>query len=182
MASSLVRPRLRRPSADREKLGFFQKSALLIEEFDRSLHVNVTGTFLLAREVALAMENGGSIVLFSSMYGQISPDPRIYDSPLNPNPIEYGIGKAGTEQMTRYLAVHWAKRNIRVNAIAPGAFPHAVQQSTYPEWMKNLSEKNPLGRIGRPEEIAGAVVFLSSGEASYITGHILNVDGGWTIR
>ncbi len=154
---------------------------LSAEEFDRSLHINVTGTFLLAREAAGAMEHGGSMVLFSSMYGQISPDPEIYDPPLNPNPIEYGTGKAGIEQMTRYLAVHWAQRNIRVNAIAPGPFPHPFQQSTYPEWMKKLSAKNPLGRIGRQEEMAGAVVFLASGEASYITGHILNVDGGWTI-
>jgi NAD(P)-dependent dehydrogenase (short-subunit alcohol dehydrogenase family) len=151
------------------------------EEFDRSLHLNVTGTFLLAREAAEAMENGGSIVLFSSMYGQISPDPGVYDPPLNPNPIEYGAGKACIEQMTRYLAVHWAKRNIRVNAIAPGPFPHAIQQLTYPEWMKKLAAKNPLGRIGKQEEMTGAVVFLASGEASYITGHILNVDGGWTI-
>lgn len=154
---------------------------LSAEEFDRSLHVNITGTFLLAREAAQAMENGGAIVLFSSMYGQISPDPAIYDPPLIPNPIEYGTGKAGIDQMTRYLAVHWAKRNIRVNAIAPGPFPHAFQQSAYPEWMKKLSAKNPMGRIGRQEEMAGAVVFLASNEASYITGHILNVDGGWTI-
>jgi NAD(P)-dependent dehydrogenase (short-subunit alcohol dehydrogenase family) len=154
---------------------------LTADEFDRSLHLNVTGTFLLAREAVRAMEDGGSIVLFSSMYGQISPDPGVYDPPLNPNPIEYGTGKAAIEQLTRYLAVHWAKRNIRVNAIAPGPFPHAIQQSTYPEWMKKLAAKNPLGRIGRQEEMAGAVVFLASGEASYITGHILNVDGGWTV-
>jgi NAD(P)-dependent dehydrogenase (short-subunit alcohol dehydrogenase family) len=154
---------------------------LSVEEIDSTLHLNVTGTLLLAREAAGVMEDGGSIILFSSMYGHISPEPGIYPQPLNPNPIEYGVAKAGIEQMTRYLAVHWAKRKIRVNAVAPGPFPHLYQQNEYPVFMENLARKNPLGRIGRQDEITGAVVFLVSDEASYITGQVLNVDGGWTI-
>jgi NAD(P)-dependent dehydrogenase (short-subunit alcohol dehydrogenase family) len=149
-------------------------------EFDASLHVNVTGSFLLAREANRVMRPGASIVLFSSMYGQISPDPRIYHDPIKPNPIEYGVAKAALEQMVRYLAVAWAPRDIRVNAIAPGPFPHAHQQSEFPDWMKLLAAKVPLGRIGRQEEVAGAILFLASDEASYVTGHVLNVNGGWT--
>jgi len=126
------------------------------------------------------MQPGASIVLFSSMYGQISPDPRIYHDPIKPNPIEYGVAKAALEQMTRYLAVAWAPRDIRVNAIAPGPFPHAHQQSQFPDWMKLLAGKVPMGRVGRQEEVAGAIVFLASDEASYVTGHVLNVNGGWT--
>ena len=149
-------------------------------EFDSSLHINVTGSFLLAREASAVMRPGSSVVLYSSMYGQISPDPRIYHDPIKPNPIEYGVAKAAIEQMVRYLAVAWAPRNIRVNAVAPGPFPHACQQSESPDWMKLLAAKVPLGRVGLQDEVAGAVVFLASDEASYVTGHTLNVDGGWT--
>lgn len=155
---------------------------LKAEEFDATLHVNLTGALLLAREAVRVMEDGGSIVLFSSMYGHISPDPRIYEPPLNPkNPIDYGAAKAGIEQMTRYLAVHWASRRIRVNAVAPGPFPPPHRWELSPSFMEKLAQKNPLGRIGIQDEMTGPVVFLVSDEASFVTGQVLSVDGGWTI-
>ena len=86
----------------------------------------LTGTFVLARAAARAMPAGGSIVLFASMYGLVAPDPRVYHPPMNPNPIEYGAGKAAIVQMTRYLAAAWGPRGIRVNAVAPGPFPNAT--------------------------------------------------------
>jgi NAD(P)-dependent dehydrogenase (short-subunit alcohol dehydrogenase family) len=89
-------------------------------EFDRAMHVNLTGSFLLAREAGRVMPAGGSMIFFSSMYGQVSPDPKTYPGDMKPNPIEYGVAKAGLIQMVRYLAVHWGPRNIRVNAIGPG--------------------------------------------------------------
>ena len=152
-------------------------------EFDTALHASLTGSFLLAREASQVMTEGGSIVIFSSMYGHISPDPRIYDPPkkLNPNPIEYNASKAAIEQMTRYLAVHWAKRNIRVNAVAPGPFPHEDIQQRWPEFIVKLAAKVPLGRIGKQDEVTGAVIYLASDEASYVTGQVLNVDGGWCV-
>jgi NAD(P)-dependent dehydrogenase (short-subunit alcohol dehydrogenase family) len=150
------------------------------EEFDRANHVNLTGTFMLAREAAQAMRDGGSIVLFTSMYGQIAPDPRIYLPPMAPNPIEYGAGKAGIIQMTKYLAVAWGSRGIRVNVISPGPFPHPGMQQQDPEFIKRLAAKVPLGRIGRQDEVAGAVVYLAAEASSYVTGTTLNVDGGWT--
>ena len=156
------------------------------EEFDSALHTNLTGTFVLARESARLMRDGGSIIMFASLYGRLSPDPRMYRSPMKPNPIEYGVSKSGIEQMVRYLAVYWGPRNIRVNAVLPGAFPNASkpQYANNPEFsafVKRLEEKVPLGRVGRRDEVAGAIVFLASDEASYVTGHILVVDGGWTV-
>ena len=150
-------------------------------DLDRALHTNITGSFLLAREASVQIKDGGNIIFFSSMYGEIAPDPRNYPAHVKPNPIEYGISKAAIEQMIRYLAVYWAPRNIRVNGIAPGAFPHPQQQLEDPTWMEMLASRAPLGRIGRQDEIAGAVLYLASNEASFVTGHILNVDGGWTI-
>jgi NAD(P)-dependent dehydrogenase (short-subunit alcohol dehydrogenase family) len=153
---------------------------LTAAEFDRANRVNLTGSFLLAREAARAMKEGGSVVFFASMYGIVSPEPRVYEAPMNPNPIEYGVGKAGIIQMTRYLAVAWGERGIRVNAIAPGPFPHDGVQQQHPEFVARLARKVPLGRIGRQHEIAGTVVFLAAEASSYLNGTTLCVDGGWT--
>lgn len=157
-------------------------SELTAEQFDEANKVGTTGTFLLARAVgqSMAEKGNGSIVLFSSMYGTVSPDPGMYPAPINPNPIEYGVGKAGIQQMSRYLAVHWGAKNVRCNSISPGPFPFASQQGQSSEWMSRITARCPMGRIGRPEEIAGAVLFLLSDASTYITGHNLAVDGGWT--
>ncbi|MCX6993015.1 MAG: SDR family oxidoreductase, partial [Kiritimatiellaeota bacterium] len=156
------------------------------DEFDATLHVNLTGAFILARESAAHMQSGGNIIMFSSMYGRVSPDPRIYIPPMTPNPVEYGVAKGGLDQMIRYLAVHWGPRNIRVNGVCPGPFPNAnipdyAKDPKYAEFVERLAKKVPLGRVGRQGEMAGAVVFLASDEAAFVTGHILVVDGGWTI-
>lgn len=151
------------------------------EQLDSTLHVNITGAFLLARECAMAMHNGGSIVLFGSMYGVISPNPGDYPDPMKVNPIEYGIAKASVIQMTKYLAVQWAPKGIRVNAVAPGAFPKPSVQEQSPEFIKRLSAKAPMGRIGTPAEIASVVTFLASDDASFMTGQCVSVDGGVTI-
>ena len=114
------------------------------------------------------------------MYGRVSPHPGIYEKPMVPNPVEYGVSKAGLDQMIRYLAVAWASDGIRVNGIAPGPFPNPEVQKAHPDFMKRLAEKVPLGRIGSQHEVARAVIYLASPAASYVTGHILAVDGGWT--
>lgn len=153
------------------------------EDFDRANQLGVTAPFLLAREVGKHMEKAGkgSIVLFSSMYGMVSPDPYIYESPMDVNPLEYGVGKAGIIQMTKYLAVQWAESGIRVNCISPGPFPNEEVKKEHPDFIKRLSKKVPMGRTGAQHEIAGPVLFLLSDASSYITGHNLIVDGGWTV-
>jgi NAD(P)-dependent dehydrogenase (short-subunit alcohol dehydrogenase family) len=152
------------------------------KDFDDVNHGGLTSIFLLGREVGgeMAKLKRGSIVLFSSMYGSVSPDPKIYDPPMNKNPIEYGVTKAGIIQMTRYLAVHWGRENVRCNCISPGPFPNPNVQSQNPQFIQRLAQKSPMGRIAHSREIAGAVAFLVSDAASYITGHNLAVDGGWT--
>ena len=165
----------------------FASTAKKLEELDETdfndvNHGGITSTFSLVREIGTKMSQKelGSIVLFSSIYGMVSPQPEIYLDPMNKNPIEYGVGKAAIIQMTRYFAVHWGKNNVRCNCISPGPFPNPSVQKEHPDFIERLSKKSPMGRIGRPEEIAGAVAFLLSDAASYVTGHNLVIDGGWT--
>ena len=156
------------------------------EEFDSALHGNLTSALFLARESAAAMKNGGSIVMFSSMYGRVSPDPRVYFAPMKPNPIEYGVAKAGIEQMVRYLAVYYGPKNIRVNGVCPGPFPnqnvpsYKADLDGFRSFVDRLAGKVPMGRVGKRHELAGPVTFLASDESSFVNGHILMVDGGWT--
>lgn len=157
------------------------------EDFAKSNQLNITASCLLAREAANAMpESGGSIVLFSSTYASIAPNPHIYPHPIRPNCIDYGVGKAGLNAAVRYLAVFYAERGIRVNGVAPGAFPLRARNSqgaddaVYEEFVTNLARKSPMNRIGRRDELAGPVLFLASEDSSYITGQILAVDGGVT--
>jgi len=122
----------------------------------------------------------GSIVLFSSMYGVVAPDPRIYHAPMKPNPIDYGAGKAALLQLARYLAVHYGPAGLRFNCVTPGPFPNPAVQKTYPTFIDDLSKKTALNRVGTHTEMIGPVLFLLSDSASFVTGQSLAVDGGWT--
>ncbi|WP_135548978.1 SDR family oxidoreductase [Paenibacillus cymbidii] len=152
------------------------------EDWFRGVDGALGTTFRCTREVIPYMERqgGGSIVNFASMYGIVSPDPSIYgDSGAN-NPANYGAGKAGVLQFTRYCAAHYASKGIRVNSVSPGPFPTPAGQEKNPAFVSELNRKTMLKRVGKAEEIVGAVALLASDASSYMTGANISVDGGWT--
>jgi len=149
------------------------------EEFRRQLD-NLTGYFLLSRLFhghVLSRSGSGSLILLGSMYGLVGSYPETYEGVCVASPVSYHAMKGGIVQMTRHLAVYWAKDRIRVNCLCPGPFPpdHVDHQL-----VERLKAKSPMARMGTPEELKGAVVFLASDASSYMTGQNLVIDGGWT--
>lgn len=131
-------------------------------------------------EASASAQDPASIINVASMYAVVSPDPRIYGDTGHDNPPSYGAAKAALLQYTRYAATNLAAANIRANALSPGAFPPSRVAETMPDLWKTLERKQPLGRIGRPTDLQGAVVFLASNASAYMTGANLVIDGGWT--
>jgi gluconate 5-dehydrogenase len=149
------------------------------EQFTRQL-ANLTGYFLLARLTranAVARHAQASIIMLGSMYGQVASYPEAYEGLGPASPAAYQTLKGGVIQLTRHLAVYWAGDGVRVNCISPGPFP---APGALPKLIERLEAHSPMHRIGRPHEIKGAIVFLASDASSYVTGHNLAVDGGWT--
>lgn len=126
----------------------------------------------------LALGNRPSIINIASMYAIIAPNPKLYEDTEYMNPIGYGIAKAGMLAMTRYIASFYGKLGIRCNAIVPGAFP---KPGVDPGFQQRLADRTVLGRVGKPEDLVGAVLFLASDASAYMTGQALVVDGGWSI-
>ena len=152
------------------------KDALDVTEadWDFVLDVNLKGLFFLSQRVARTMVDtgGGKIVNMASQNGVIGYYRR----------AAYCSSKAGVVNLTRVLALEWAPHKINVNAVGPTFILTPLTQSTFddPEMREDLLNRIPLGRVGKPEDVVGAVVFLSSAAADLVTGHTLLVDGGWT--
>lgn len=155
---------------------------MTLDDWRDGMRINLDAAFLVSREAGRVMkpQGRGSIVHFSSMYGNVAPDPKLYSEGMNINPAHYGVAKAGVRQLVRYQAAVMGKHGIRVNAIAPGPFPFAKTQQDDPAFATRLAERTMLGRIGRSDEIAGAVVYLVADASSFVTGSQLMVDAGWT--
>ncbi len=141
-------------------------------DWDRIIAVNLTGVFLACQAAGRRMlgRGRGSIVNIASIAGQIGL----------PGTIAYVASKGGVIALTRGLAVEWAGRGVRVNAIAPSWFATALGTLIHkePEYARRSMARVPLGRLGEPDELVGAVVYLASDASGMVTGHVLNVDGG----
>lgn len=154
------------------------------EENREIFEVNTLGAFLCAQIFGSRMvaSGGGSIINIGSLYAGVSPDPRMYDHiPSDPpflKPPAYGASKAALLNLTRYLAVLWGGKGVRVNALSPGG----VLGGQDPEFRQKFSGQVPMGRMALPEDLGGPLVFLASDAASYVTGQELLVDGGYTLR
>jgi len=149
-----------------------------IEAWDRGLRVNLTSAFALAQAARQALTDSGhgSIVLISSIYGMVGPDLSLYEGTAMANPAGYGASKGGLLQLMRHLATVLAPQ-IRVNAISPGG----VWRQQPEQFHVRYRARTPLGRMATEEDLKGAAVYLSSDLSSYVTGHNLVVDGGWTV-
>ena len=142
-------------------------------DWDGVLNVNLKGLFFLSQRVGKEMlANGGKIVNMASQNGVVGYYKR----------AAYCSSKAGVVNVTRVLALEWARHGINVNAVGPTFILTPLTQSTFddPVLREDLLKRIPLGRVGRPEDVVGAVVFLASPAADLVTGHTLLVDGGWT--
>jgi NAD(P)-dependent dehydrogenase (short-subunit alcohol dehydrogenase family) len=148
------------------------------ETFARVLDVNVRALFALSQLVAKPMiaQGRGSIVNISSMFGLVasSPVPE----------AGYVASKAAVNGLTRELGAQWAASGVRVNALAPGWFPTDMNAGLFDQERaaKWVRRNCPMGRVGRPEELDGALLFLASDASSYCTGQVIVIDGGWTLK
>ena len=153
-----------------------------LENWRNSLEVNLTGTFIITQAVCVVMEESGkgAIVNIASHYGLVGPDQRIYRNRQGRQnffkPVDYTVTKAGMIGFTKALASFYRDTNIRVNTLTPGGAFNGHDD----EFVSNYSAHTILGRMARPEEYRGPILFLCSDASSYMTGANLVVDGGWT--
>jgi NAD(P)-dependent dehydrogenase (short-subunit alcohol dehydrogenase family) len=148
-----------------------------LAEWDRALAVNLTGVFLMARAAVRQMlkqdvrhEARGRIVNISSQHGMIAC----------PEDIAYGTSKSGVVYMTRQIAADYAKDYIICNAVAPGKIVTGKPgRAAEPRWMDYSRSRTPMPRLGKPDDVANAALFLASDEATFMTGENILVDGGW---
>jgi len=145
------------------------------EKWEQVIKTNLTGTFLVSQAVVPVMKRSGwgRIINVSSIVGLVAP-------PDFMNTVGYTASKGGIISLTRELAVKLAKDNIVVNAIAPSFFPSKMTSAFVQKFGDKIRNSNPMKRMGEEDDLKGVVVFLASQAASYITGQVIAVDGGYT--
>lgn len=151
-----------------------------------SYDITVASAHVLLQTALPALRRGvqrdgyASVINIASMYGMVSPDIGLYDTPTGANPPFYGAAKAALIQWSRYAACEFGKEGIRVNSLSPGPFPAPAVQEQNAEFVARLARKVPMARVGQAEEIRGPILFLASAASSYVNGANIVVDGGWT--
>jgi NAD(P)-dependent dehydrogenase (short-subunit alcohol dehydrogenase family) len=148
------------------------------DSWRRNVDLQMNSVFTCCQLVLQHMgtRKAGSIVNIASVYGVVGPDFGVYRATEMTMPAAYSAIKGGVVNFTRYLASYYGPRGVRVNCVSPGGvFDHQPEA-----FVKQYEERVPLRRMARPEEISPAVVFLLSDQSSYVTGHNLMIDGGWT--
>lgn len=148
------------------------------EAWESIIRVNLTGTFIMCREVGRVMldEGKGTIINLASTYGVVSSNPALYEDNSLASPIAYSASKGGVIMLTKYLACYWGGRGVRVNSLTP----HGVWNHHEEAFEQRFNAMTPLHRMMQPEEIIGPALFLASDASSYMNGANLIVDGGWT--
>jgi len=154
-----------------------------LARWQESMATNATGYFATMRAIgdAMAAQRGGSIVSISSIHGLGGPNPWLYEGTSMKSAPDYFFHKAGMTNMTRFMAAHYGQKGVRANAVAPGGILDRENPDPA-EFMSRYGKMTALGRMAEPKEISGAVVFLLSDAASYITGSTITVDGGYCAR
>jgi len=153
---------------------------------DKDWYLGIDGTinsvYRCTQEVLKYMSNNnsGKIINIASMYGVVAPDISIYEGNNFYNPCNYGVGKAGIIQFTKYIAAVYGCKGITCNAISPGPFPNPEVQREV-DFIKKLENKVPMKRVGKPYDLKGIILLLCSDASNYINGANIPVDGGWTI-
>lgn len=144
------------------------------EAWDRVIDTNLKGSFLVAQAIVPQMieRSYGKVINMSSILGAVAL----------PNQLAYASSKGGVDQMTKVMALEWAQKGVRVNAIAPTYFETELvaQLRNDPERFNFINERTPMGRWGYPNELEGIVIFLASPASDFITGQTIYIDGGWT--
>ena len=169
------------PSAPPEENGPFEDYPE--DSWDKVVDVNLKGVYLCCQVFgsAMAKTSRGSIINVASIYGLVSPDQSMYEyrrkrGEVFYKPVAYSASKSGVFNLTRYLAVYWAKKNVRVNSLTiAGVFNNQEQA-----FLDIYCGRIPVGRMANSDEYNGSVLFLASEASRYMTGHNLVIDGGWT--
>jgi gluconate 5-dehydrogenase len=147
-----------------------------LDQWQKVIDTNVTGTFLMCQAAGrrMAARGGGRIINMSSVAGLLGATPEVLDA------VGYNTSKAAIIGLTRDLAVKWARHGILVNVVAPWFVPTRLTQAVIARSQQAMLDRIPLGRLGTPEDVANAVLFLAGPAAAYITGQVLAIDGGVT--